>query len=213
MKDPKKLINKSQVLMRDYWTESVFKKVLGEADHIVYNDEGVPYRFYWYIETVLLAEQHPEFLKKKAREDAKRGNRMPLSGSPERWKPEATDQKDNDQILLFKKMIKSDLLTVDVPEDGDLNAVFKACMEQLNISNLLVKASRTSSYEGFQRVYGPLRNPEINPYCQLYKKIAEVRADLAFECGVHFLAKLYGVPYEKPWITKTVTVRGKKIVT
>ena len=207
MQDKKELISKSKALIRDYWTPTLFDKIMGEPDHIKYDDSGKPYRYFWYMERLERGEEHPLFLKKKAKEDAKRAKSEQPQETPE------SEALNINNVLKLKKILKSDLLLVDIPQKGTLEAVFSDSLNQLNKTTLLLKASRTSSFEAFQRVYGELRDPELNPYCQLYRKIAEERKDLAFECGAHYLAKLHNIFYEDRWVTKTVTVRGKKLVT
>ena len=191
------MIKKSQILVREHWTESLVNKLLNKPDHTTYNKLGKPCLHYWHPETVLQAEQHPDFVKKKNRAEAEQAHRQKLK--EERSKRHTEKRAGDERLVTLKKTLKSDLLDMVIPEDGSLPEVFDACQAYFLENCLLLKAARTTSLEGYHRVYGPLRDPDINPWCQIYNRIADARQDLAFECGLHFLARLYDVPYEKPW--------------
>ena len=197
--------------MRECWTESLVRKILGEPEQVAYNKNGAVTRCFWSLEKVVEGESHPDFLKKKEKDDAQEARKASPSGFQRT--PFGGVALAQEKAKELSKALQSDLLTVDIPDTGDLEEIYNNLLSQIEEFSLLLKASHTVSFEAYQKVYGVLRNPEINPYCQLYKKIGENRQDLAFECGTHYMAKLYDTSFEKPWYSKTVTVKGKKLVT
>lgn len=222
MLDLDNLIKGSDLLERKYWTNHIMNKIMGPPDHVEYDNSGRVRRRYWTLDSVQLAEEHPAFIQHRDKVRAKQAEKQAAQEAREeerrqqqamergehllqkealRKKIEDRTTLTDDNIRHFQKAITSDLLMIDVPKKGDLDTVFETCKAQMLKSSLLLKISRTSSWEAYLRVYGHLRDPDINPFCQLYDKIAVVRPDMAYECGKRFIAKLYDIPYEKPWVT------------
>ena len=179
--EEKEMILRSRILIRPYWTERLVDKLLGEPDHVHYRKDGKPYASFWFMDKVVAAEKDPVFLKKKYRHTEKDAKR---------------DQELDSVSQKVKTAIRSDVLAVKIPRKGTLQEIFDNCRSQLEEHSVLLAILGIKTFYQYELIYTNNRDPELNIWCQLYKRIGKVRRNLTFECGQMYVAKLYNINHK-----------------
>ena len=190
-----KMLKRAEILEREYWVTRLVEELLPEPDQIVYSSikgNNLEIKTYLYtLEAVLDAEKSPGFLHRKekidkaAKRDAER-LRMHTLGK---------GLKATEIIEKKRAAIQQDIENLKVPVNTTAIAeVFQYCKGRMILYRTFLSSFNELFISELEVKHKKNKDPALNVDCAIYKKIAEVRPELAFQCGALYFARLNNMP-------------------
>ena len=168
------MISKSEILERPYWNDRLIKKLLPEPNEIIRHTNGHVRKYQYIIERVEEAETTGIFQERVSNVDSYDEHK-----------------KENIETLKagLEKATEMDFRGLVIPSDGGFLEVYEACEKQFQMRKAILRNTQytyDTSICGYHWSYA-------DPCAEICRRIAKVRPDLAFEAGIQYLNKFYGV--------------------
>lgn len=168
------MISKTELLERPYWNKILIDKLLPEPDKIVRYNNGHVRKYQYTIERVEEAETTGVFQERIKFIDSY----------------QAREQETMETLKAgLEKATEMDLRSMVIPETGDFLEVYAACEKQFPMRKAILK---TLDHTYLMKIQG-YNHEYADPYPEVCKRIAKARPELAFEAGINYMDKYYGM--------------------